>query len=96
MAVRFVDRRGACARHQKPADRGAFKTPTLRELANTAPYMHDGTFATLEDVVNDYDEGGAKNPGLDTALRPLHLSGDEKADLAAFLRSLSGTIRDGR
>ena len=46
-----------------PADRGAFKTPTLREVARTAPYMHDGSVATLEDVVENYDRGGEDNPG---------------------------------
>jgi cytochrome c peroxidase len=74
------------------ADRGAgegnFKTPTLREVARTAPYMHDGSLATLEDVVDYYDRGGNRNPSLDVELHPLHLSPQEKRDLAAFLRSL--------
>jgi cytochrome c peroxidase len=77
-------------------DVGAFKTPTLRELRQTAPYMHDGSLATLEEVVDYYDSGGAQNSALDASLRPLHLSPGEKQDLAAFLKSLSGTIRDGR
>jgi cytochrome c peroxidase len=79
-----------------PADRGAFKTPTLREIARTAPYMHDGSLATLNDVIEYYDGGGAKNPTLDPRLRALHLSPVEKADVAAFLLSLTGQIQEGR
>ena len=77
-------------------DRGAFKVPTLREVARTAPYMHDGSLATLEDVVDYYDRGGNSNPGLDTDLRPLKLSSEEKRALVAFLRSLSGSVREGK
>jgi cytochrome c peroxidase len=58
--------------------------------------MHDGSLATLEDVVEYYDKGGNANPGLDEDLRPLHLSAQEKGALAAFLRSLSGSIRAGK
>ncbi len=79
-----------------PEDRGAFKTPTLREIARTAPYMHDGSLATLEDVVEYYDKGGNPNPGLDTDLHALHLTAEEKRALVALLKSLSGTIREGR
>jgi cytochrome c peroxidase len=60
-----------------PRDRGAFKTPTLREIARTAPYMHDGSLATLAQVIDYYDQGGQKNPALDTRLRPLRLSATE-------------------
>jgi len=74
----------------KAEDRGAFKTPTLRDVARTAPYMHDGSLATLQDVVEFYDRGGHPNLQLDPELRPLRLSRDEKQALAAFLRSLSG------
>jgi cytochrome c peroxidase len=77
-----------------PQDLGAFKTPTLREIARTAPYMHDGSFASLEQVIDYYDRGGQKNPGLDSRLRPLHLSASEKQDLLAFLRALTGRIQD--
>jgi cytochrome c peroxidase len=77
------------------ADRGAFKTPTLREVARTAPYMHDGSFATLTEVVAFYNRGGAPNPGLDRQLRPLNLNEADKQDLETFLRSLSGKTRDG-
>jgi cytochrome c peroxidase len=79
-----------------PADRGAFKTPTLREISRTAPYMHDGSLGTLNDVIEYYDGGGAKNPTLDPKLRALQLSPPEKADLAAFLASLTGRIQEGR
>ena len=78
-----------------PEDRGAFKTPTLREAVRTAPYMHDGSLATLNDVVEYYDKGGNPNPGLDSDLRQLHLTVEEKRALVAFLRSLSGTVREG-
>ena len=78
------------------AGEGKFKVPTLREVARTGPYMHDGSLATLEDVVDYYDRGGNVNPGLDEDLRPLHLSAEEKPALVAFLRSLSGTIREGK
>jgi|SRR5688572_21694668 len=74
------------------ADRGAFKTPTLREIARTAPYMHDGSRLSLEDVVEYYDRGGNANPALDSELRPLKLTASEKRSLVAFLRALSGTV----
>ncbi len=67
-------------------DTGAFKTPTLREISRTAPYMHDGRFATLEEVIDFYDKGGTPNPWLDEEIFPLKLTAEEKADLAAFLR----------
>jgi cytochrome c peroxidase len=74
---------------------GTFKTPTLREVARTAPYMHDGSLATLGDVVNFYSDGGRKNPFLDTDVRPLRLTDEEKRDLIRFLESLSGVVREG-
>ncbi len=76
-------------------DRGAFKTPTLREIARTAPYMHDGSLGTLEEVIDHYSAGGRPNPGLDSQIRRLDLSAEEKRALASFLRSLSGEIREG-
>jgi cytochrome c peroxidase len=76
-------------------DRGAFRTPTLREVARTAPYMHDGSLPTLEAVVEYYDRGGNRAPRLDPEIRPLHLTNAEKLALLAFLSSLSGEIRDG-
>ena len=76
-------------------DRGAFKTPTLRDVALTAPYMHDGSLATLEDVVEFYDRGGVRNPNQDRRMRPLNLSADEKRQLVAFLKALNGRITEG-
>jgi cytochrome c peroxidase len=73
-----------------PHDRGRFKTPSLRNLALTAPYMHDGSFDTLERVVEFYDRGGGANPNLDAAIRPLRLQSDQRADLVSFLRALQG------
>ncbi len=76
-------------------DLGAFKTPTLREAAAAAPYMHDGSLATLEDVIEHYDQGGKRNPHLDSEMEPLELSKEEKQALLAFLKSLSGKLTDG-
>ena len=73
-------------------DRGAFKTPTLRNVALTAPYMHDGAFGTLEEVVDFYDKGGGKNPNGSDLLPPLGLTDGEKRDLVAFLKALTGRI----
>jgi len=75
---------------KNPEDVGAFKTPTLREVARTAPYMHDGRFKTLEEVVNFYNGGGIKNPFLDNTIIPLELTEQDKKDLVAYLRSLNG------
>ncbi len=79
----------------KQEDRGRFKTPSLREVFRTAPYMHDGSFATLTEVIEFYNLGGNANPYLDPELRPLRLSPEEKQALRAFLQTLSGTIREG-
>ena len=79
----------------KDEDRGAFKTPTLREVARTAPYMHDGSLLTIEAVVEFYSGGGRPNPTVDPEIRPLRLTVPEQRALAAFLRSLSGTVREG-
>jgi cytochrome c peroxidase len=70
---------------------GTFKTPTLREVASSAPYMHDGSLRTLEDVVKYYNEGARANPSLDREIHPLHLTPDECQALVAFLRALFGT-----
>ncbi len=82
---------GYAAVTHKDEDWGKFKTPTLREVAHTAPYMHDGSLATLEDVVQFYDDGGKANRNKDERLKPLHLSQYEKASLVEFLKALSGT-----
>ncbi|MDA2923638.1 cytochrome-c peroxidase, partial [Acidobacteria bacterium AH-259-L09] len=79
----------------KKKDQGAFKTPTLREIARTAPYMHDGSLPTLEEVIEFYNRGGNPNPYLDPELRPLHLTAEEKKSLLAFLRALSGAVQEG-
>ena len=73
-----------------PEDIGAFKTPTLREIARSAPYTHDGRFKTLEEVVNFYNKGGVKNPHQDPLIIPLDLTDEEKRDLVAFLHTLNG------
>jgi cytochrome c peroxidase len=71
-------------------DWGAFKVPTLREIEHTAPYMHDGRFQTLDEVVDFYNKGGIANSNLDPNIRPLRLTDGEKQSLVAFLKSLSG------
>lgn len=75
---------------QSPADRWAYKTPSLRNVALSAPYMHNGSLATLEDVVNFYNRGGVANENLSPLLKPLALSDAEVADLVAFLKALTG------
>jgi cytochrome c peroxidase len=72
------------------ADKGAFRTPDLRNVAQTAPYMHDGSLKTLKDVVDFYDGGGTSNPQLDREIKELKLSQREREDLVAFLESLTG------
>ena len=86
---------GRIAVTRNSLDRGAFKTPTLREVARTAPYMHDGSLATIEDVINFYSDGGRSNPSLDSEIRPRNFSSEEKRALTAFLRSLNGRISEG-
>ena len=70
-------------------DRGKFRTPSLLEVARTAPYMHGGVFETLTEVVEFYNAGGGSSPNKAAALRPLGLTDAESADLVAFLESLS-------
>ena len=77
-----------------PADVWKFRTPTLRNVGLTAPYMHDGSLRTLVDVVRFYDRGGHQHPGIDARIRPLELSGPEIAALVAFLESLTGDNTD--
>jgi cytochrome c peroxidase len=77
------------------ADRGAFKTPTLRDIARTAPYMHDGSQPTLESVVEFYARGGNRNPNLDPRMRPEQFRPDEKQALVAFLKTLNGRATEG-
>jgi cytochrome c peroxidase len=77
---------------QRDEDRGAFKTPTLRNVARTSPYMHNGQFDTLREVVDWFDGGGFVHANLDPRIRPLNLTRDEKRDLIAFLESLTGPL----
>jgi cytochrome c peroxidase len=75
-----------------PAVQHAFKTPTLRNVARRAPYMHDGSLAGLEQVVELYDRGGlVTRPSLSTEIKPLHLTSEEKRDVIAFLGALTST-----
>jgi cytochrome c peroxidase len=76
-------------------EHGAFKTPTLREIARTSPYMHDGSLTTLDDVIEFYSNGGRQNPYLDSEIRPLNLAAQEKRALIAFLQSLTGRVHEG-
>ncbi len=73
-------------------DKGAFKTPTVRNITLTAPYMHDGSQKTLEEVVEWYDKGGHPNPYLDEKIKKLNLTAQEKADLVAFMKALTGEL----
>jgi cytochrome c peroxidase len=84
---------GRYVQTKSASDMGAFKTPTLRNIAKTAPYMHDGSLATLKDVVDHYVGGGTSNPHLDKEIHALaFLTFNERADLKAFLESLTGTL----
>jgi cytochrome c peroxidase len=74
------------------ADKGEFKTPTLRNVALSAPYMHDGSLKTLNDVVDFYAGGGNSNPYLDKDIKSLKLSAQDRADLVAFLEALTGQM----
>ena len=79
-------------------DRGKFKTPTLREIARTAPYMHDGSLTALEDVVDFYSDGGRENPHLDEEIRKVKFTAGEKSDWFSALligdrRSVSAACR---
>jgi cytochrome c peroxidase len=74
------------------SEKGAFKTPTLRNVVETAPYMHDGSEVTLTQVVQFYDRGGVKNPWLSKEIKPLNLTPQEVQDLVAFLEGLTGTV----
>lgn len=75
-----------------PADRGAFKTPSLRNVARTPPYMHNGQFGSLEEVVDFLNRGGQTNENLSPAIRPLRLTRSEKADLVEFLHALTSDL----
>lgn len=76
---------------KKDGDRGRFRTPPLRYLEYTAPYMHNGSLLTIEDVVDFYDQGGGRAEHQSPLIKPLNLTEDEKFALVEFLYSLSGT-----
>ena len=90
-----ADELGHFATSRDPGDHGAFKTPSLRDVARTPPYMHDGSLATLDEVIDYYDKGGRANANLDAEIRKLQLSAAEKKALVAFLQALNGVISDG-
>jgi len=81
---------------KQEADQGAFKTPTLRNITQSGPYMHDGSEKTLRAVVDFYDRGGVKNKWLSKEIRPLNLSEQDRQDLAAFLESLTGEVTNAQ
>ncbi|MBL8237841.1 MAG: c-type cytochrome [Bryobacterales bacterium] len=83
---------GRFAETKVESDKGAFKTPSLRNVAQTGPYMHDGSLKTLRAVVDFYAGGGSSNPYLDKEVRPLALTGRDREDLVAFLESLTGEL----
>jgi cytochrome c peroxidase len=92
MDGKFVDA-GRYSQTKDEADMGRFKTPTLRNIAQTAPYMHDGSLKTLKDTVDHYIGGGNSNPHLDKEMHALDfLTAEERADLLAFLNSLTGEL----
>ena len=76
----------AVSRSRERSDKGAFKTPTVRNVVLTAPYMHDGSQATLEEVVEWYAKGGHANDHLSDKIKKLDLSDQDKADLVAFMK----------
>ena len=71
--------------------RGQFKTPSLRSVALTPPYMHDGSISSLWPVIEFYNQGGIDNPYLDPAMKPLQLTTDEIVHLIEFLKALNGS-----
>lgn len=73
---------------QAPEDFGAFRTPSLKQLRQTGPYMHDGSQKSLREIVEYYDRGGNPNPNLSNEINPLNLSEQVKAELVAFLEAL--------
>ena len=75
---------------KKEEDKGAFKTPGLRDLSKRAPFMHDGSVKTLTEVVELYNKGGEKNPHLSPKIKPLNLTKDEVAAVVAFMVALDG------
>ena len=89
-ATRVFKDEGRFAISHDQRDRGRFKTPALRDVARHAPYMHDGSLATLRDVVEFYNRGGVPNPHLSGRIRPLGLTSQDLDALVAFLEALNG------
>jgi cytochrome c peroxidase len=87
----FIDR-GRFEVTKRDSDKGAFKTPTLRNVAISGPYMHDGKLKTLKDVVDFYAGKGNSNPYLDKRISAIQLSGRDRADLVEFMKSLTGEM----
>ena len=83
---------GRYAVTKRASDRGAFKTPSLRSVALTAPYMHTGGFKTLEEVMEFYNKGGEAGAGKDALITALNLTAQEKKDLVEFMKSLTGDL----
>jgi len=79
---------------QNPNDRWKYKTPSLRNVTLTAPYMHNGSLSNLEDVISFYNKGGVENTLQDPRINPLNLTDDEQEELVAFLKSLTGSNVD--
>lgn len=91
IGLKDVKNPGRFAIEPKPSLKAAFKTPTLRDVARTAPYMHNGAYTTLEEVIDHYDKGGFENAGtLSEDMKPLNLTREDKQALVTFLKSLSG------
>jgi len=90
---------GRFAETKDEKDKGAFKTPTIRNVALSAPYMHDGSLRTLEEVVEHYVKGGTKNPWLSDKMTPIKINNQQKLDLVEFMRAVTGSypkIASGR
>lgn len=83
---------GRYAVTEKEEDKGAFKTPTVRNIALTAPYMHDGAFKSLEEVIDFYNDGGGSVFNKSEKVAKLNLTAEEKMDLLAFLNALTGEL----
>lgn len=75
---------------ENPADRWKYRTPTLRNISLSAPYMHDGSLSNLREVIDFYNNGGIRNELLDPLVRPLGLNAEETDQILAFLSTLTG------
>jgi len=92
----FAEDPGHAAVSGLASDSGRFKTPTLRNIALTAPYMHDGRFSTLEEVIDHYNTGGVASATIDPFMKyttgGLQLTAGQKSDIIAFLHTLTDTL----